>query len=50
MLFCLTGMLLGCGGDGARGVNRDRDRPRSADKADKADKTDKADKADKPKK
>ena len=32
---CLTGMLVGCGGDGARGVNRDRDRPRTADDKEK---------------
>jgi len=38
MALCLTGMLLGCGGDGGRGVNRDRDRPRAADKPDAADK------------
>ncbi len=32
----LTGMLVGCGGDSNKGVNRDRDRPRSASDKEKA--------------
>ena len=45
-VMCLTGMLVGCGGDSTRGVNRDRDRPRAAGEKEKAEK-DKAEKAEK---
>ena len=45
-VMCLTGMLVGCGGDSTRGVNRDRDRPRSATEKEKAEK-DKVEKVEK---
>ena len=35
VLLSLTGMLVGCGGDSNKVVNRDRDRPRSASDKDK---------------
>jgi hypothetical protein len=45
-VMCLAGMLVGCGGDNSRGVNRDRDRPRSAVEKEKAEK-DKVEKVEK---
>jgi hypothetical protein len=45
-LVCLTCLLVGCGGDASRGVNRDRDRPRSAVEKEKAEK-DKSEKVEK---
>jgi hypothetical protein len=35
----ITGLLSGCGGDRDRGINRDADRPRSADKQKDKEKT-----------
>ena len=40
-ILCSIGLLIGCGGDASRGVNRDRDRPRSASEKDKAEKAEK---------
>ena len=35
VVMCLAGMIVGCGGDSTRGVNRDRDRPRAGSEKDK---------------
>ena len=45
-IMCSTCLLVGCGGDGTRGVNRDRDRPRSSAEKEKTEK-DKAEKGEK---